>query len=90
MAQASGLGVEVRLEAVPVSAAAARWLSAQADEPAARLRLATSGDDYEVVLASASPDAPGVEIGRFTAEPGLRVLYRGADVTPAKLGWTHG
>lgn len=90
VARASGLGLEVRLEAVPVPAAARAWLLRQDDETAARLRLATSGDDYELVLASASPDAPGVEIGRFTSEPGLRVLFRGVDVTPAKLGWTHG
>lgn len=89
VAQASGLGVEVRLEDVPVSPAAAGWLAAQSDQAAARLELATSGDDYEIVLASASPDAPGVQIGRFSAEPGLRVRFHDADVTPTKLGWTH-
>lgn len=90
VARASGLGLELRLEAAPLSPAAQGWLDRQADPLGARLRLATGGDDYEVVLACASPDAPGVEIGRFTAEPGLRVSFGSVDVTPAKLGWTHG
>ena len=100
IAAASGLRVEIDLEQVPISTTAAAALSRAA--PAGLLDLATAGDDYEIVCTVRPSDvdafrdaaaAAGVRctpIGRMCDGDGLIVWFDGADVTPAKLGWTHG
>lgn len=95
------LGLEIRLEDLPLSPAAARWVAA-APEPEGALRdLASSGDDYEIVLAVAPADAASAaeeaagaglrltQIGVFTHRPGLRVFHRGRELEPGRQGWTH-
>ena len=92
IAAASGLGVEVALEALPLSDLGRVWMAGRRDRTAALLELATAGDDYEVVCA-ARPDrdlAPFfTRVGVFTAEPGVRATFEGRPVTLSKLGWTH-
>jgi thiamine-monophosphate kinase len=93
IAEASGLGLAIDLDAVPRSPA----LSAhRGDDRAARLAAVTGGDDYALVLAAPPAAADAVRaagavlIGRFTAEPGLRLHDRdGAVPLPASLGWEH-
>ncbi len=101
IATASGLAVEVKLEAVPLSPAALQWLTMQASGPEARVRLATGGDDYELVCAC-SPDrvasfqaaaglagTPLTVIGRFVEGSGVAVSFGGEPVPVTTLGYRH-
>lgn len=98
--EASGLGAEIALDRLPVSAAARTALK---HRPALRPALATGGDDYELVftarpgaapaLAALSADLglPLTELGRMTEGPArVRLLdAAGADVTPPQGGFRH-
>jgi thiamine-monophosphate kinase len=99
IATASGCGLEIDLEHLPLSASAARWLEGQPDQAAARVALATGGDDYEIVCA-VPPDrlgafrrqtggVPATVVGRLTESAEQVARFRGQDVTPEKLGWSH-
>jgi len=70
--EASGVGASVALAALPLSAAARRLVAAAADLP---LRLATGGDDYEL-LFTAPPEA-GEAIERLSAELALPITAIG-------------
>ena len=101
VAEASGLGFRLGLEAIPLSAEASTWLARQADNAAARLALATGGDDYAVVCAidSAAVDGfvtavralgvPAARIGTFEAEPGTRIAVGASPIDPGATGWRH-
>lgn len=101
IAEASGLGVEVDLAAMPLSAGAAAWLADQPDAAAARARLAAGGDDYELALAVAPAEAEAVMrlaegagapltvAGRFGGR-GLRAVFAGRPVPLDRTGWRHG
>ena len=86
LCRAAGCAAVVEAALIPVSDASA---------PVAA--LATGGDDYELLLAAAPEDAPRcaalglTRIGRFVAgAPGVALLDEaGADITPARLGWSH-
>lgn len=84
MAAASGAGVEIDLDAVPVAGAA--------------LAAVAAGDDYELLFAAppgagvaalATAKVPVTRIGHIVAEAGLRVRDGGAAVVPTRLGWEH-
>ncbi|MBX6419789.1 MAG: thiamine-phosphate kinase [Nevskia sp.] len=94
--QASGVGAEIEIDTLPMSAAFARL-----HDPAERLRLqACGGDDYELCLCI-PPDRltqartrlgalPLTEIGRIRGEPGL--VWRDARGKPLNLdlhGYRH-
>lgn len=91
MGQASDLGLEIRLDDVPLAASAPDNLSG-------RLAAATAGDDYELLVAAppdltlSQPGLPQVSaIGRFVAGAGLALTYRGGAVPPPdRLGYEHG
>jgi len=97
--EASGVGAEIALAAVPVGPAAQAALAALQLPPQA---LLAGGDDYELLFAAA-PDRreavaalsrrlglPIAHIGRARAERGLVVRGAdGAEVTLEKAGWTH-
>jgi thiamine-monophosphate kinase len=95
IAEASGLGVTIDLDAVPMSGEA----RALGEDRAARLAAATAGDDYALIFA-APPSAgaaiaglriEAVQVGAFTEAPGLSLHDRGGGVSrPEKLGWLHG
>ncbi|MDQ0463220.1 thiamine-monophosphate kinase [Caulobacter ginsengisoli] len=98
IATASGCGLEIELERLPLSPAAARWLERQEDQAGARIALATGGDDYEIVCAVA-PQAleafqaevgavPATVVGRLT-EGEQTTRFQGEVVTPDRLGWSH-
>ena len=92
MAAASGLSVNVDLDAVPLSDEARSF----GEDRAARLGAATAGDDYQLLCAvppeaRAAAAAVAVEIGRFGGGAGLAVHDRdGAVQLPASLGYEHG
>jgi thiamine-monophosphate kinase len=101
VALASGLGVEIDLEQLPLSAAATAWIDRQPDRVSALVTLATGGDDYEIVCA-VSPakveeavtlaqraGTPLTPIGRLTEDEGVRAFYAGEPTPVPKPGWTH-
>ena len=90
LANASGVGVAIDLEAIPLSKAALRL----GGDRAARLRAATAGDDYALLFTSALPlrDLPGQpqRIGQLVAAPGLHLTDHAGHVPlPSQLGWLH-
>jgi thiamine-monophosphate kinase len=99
--RASGLGLELDLDRVPLSPPAGAWLASQPDAASARLALAGGGDDYEIVCAAppdraaalvAAASAAGValtEVGRMTAGEGVRVLAGGRERAVARAGYRH-
>lgn len=101
IAAASGVGLAIDLGRLPLSSAGAGWLALQSDQPAARLALATGGDDYALACA-VDPERAAIFIdavravgvlaasmGCFTAAPGLDVRAGGAPVGVDRLGWRH-
>ena len=92
IAEASGVGLRLDLERLPLSAAARRWLADQPDEAAARLSLAVGGDDYEIVCtaAVADPGMPGfARVGDVVDGAGIEVRMAGLRLDPGSGGWRH-
>lgn len=101
IAAASGLGLSIDLDRLPLSGEARAWLRAQPDDAAARVALATGGDDYALVCAIApnrvddfiaAVGAAGVAaavVGTFDIAPGGRVACADAPVTVTATGWRH-
>jgi len=94
IAEASGLRVTIDLDAVPLSSEAQLF----GVDRQARLRAATSGDDYALLFAASESNADRLRavsaactrIGRFSTGSGLVVQDRdGVLPTPAKLGFLH-
>ncbi len=96
---ASQTGATVTLAALPLSAAARHAVAGEPDLP---VRLATGGDDYELLFAA--PAEAGAAIGRLAAELGLpitaiggienaagvRLVDAGGNELPvADPGWRH-
>ena len=90
IAAASGVKIGLDLERMPLSAAARRWLGAQGDRVAGLARLATGGDDYEVVATfdGAAP-AGFTVIGEVVAGEGVEVRVEGRIVAIEQGGWRH-
>lgn len=91
IAEASGVGLVIELDRLPLSAAARRWLAAQPDEARARLALATGGDDYEIVCTTKpNADIRGfTAVGEVVAGEGVEVRARGRRLDPGPGGWRH-
>lgn len=89
IAEASGLGVHIALEQLPLSAEAVAWLAGEVDQCAARLALATGGDDYALAIAASEPIAGAIAVGSFSAGAGVRVTFNGAPVELGALGFRH-
>lgn len=95
IATASGVGLEIDLGRLPLSTAAVTWVETHPDRTAGLVRLATGGDDYEVVC-TARPEATAplvaagfTEIGRVVEGQGVRVFAGGAEVRVERPGWRH-
>ena len=99
LGRASGIGVEIDLALLPLSAA---FLAALGDGRDSRLFAATAGDDYELLFAAAPARAaeilalserlglPISRVGSAQAGAGLRLSHAGEAVAlPQKLGWEH-
>ena len=101
IATASGLGLSLDLDRVPLSVEAAAWCAGEADPTEARLGLAAGGDDYALVCAIpslsesafiAAVRALGVaaaEVGAFEAGDGLEVRSGGQIIDTPVIGWRH-
>ena len=97
MARASGVGVELDLERLPLSSA----LRAAHSESAAHTLALTGGDDYELLFTVSPEQAVELarvsrswgcgctRIGRIVAEPGVRARLYGRDAPLASPGFQH-
>ena len=89
---ASRVGLRLDLDRVPLSKAARAWLDAQPERADSLRRLASGGDDYQIVC-TAPPEAAAAlglaVIGEVTAGEGIEVLADGAPIDPGPGGWTH-
>jgi thiamine-monophosphate kinase len=90
VALASGCGVHIDLERLPLSAPARRWLDSQADAEAALLALASGGDDYEIVCAAPGELDGFTVVGSFGEGAGATVSLHGKALAPQRLGYRHG
>jgi thiamine-monophosphate kinase len=97
LAAASGVGLAIDLGLMPVSPAA---LGVAGNSTDARLRLATAGDDYELLFTAppgvgvpalaALAKTPVTRIGTVVAGAGLQLSCHGEALPlPARLGWEH-
>ena len=99
--RASGVGLRLHLERLPFSADAAAWLQRQPDVIKARVRLATSGEDFEVVCTVASADVADFIAAAHAAQTrlsvlgevveglGVETLFEGRPVVISRPGWIH-
>jgi len=71
--EASQVGATIALPSLPLSSAARRAVEGEPDLP---VRLATAGDDYEILFAA--PPGADAAIGRLAAELGLPITAIGA------------
>lgn len=92
VARASGLAIRLDLDRLPLSDAARDWLERQPERAAALVRLATGGDDYEVVCTVA-PDTPLPEaltvIGEVREGAGVEAWTGCRPVATGAGGWRH-
>jgi thiamine-monophosphate kinase len=97
--ETSGVGAEVALARLPLSPAAQAIVDADAE---LRVRLATAGDDYELLFAAppetseaiaalaAELDVPITEIGAIVEGEGVRLIDgAGREIPVASAGWRH-
>jgi thiamine-monophosphate kinase len=90
IAKASGVGIRLDLHGLPVSREARVWLDSQPDRNAALVRLATGGDDYEVVCAVQGPAPDGfTAIGEVVSGAGVEVFAGPAKLDVVHKGWRH-
>jgi thiamine-monophosphate kinase len=100
IAEASGASLLVELDAIPLSRP---FIAALGDKRGARLRAATSGDDYELLFTAPAEVServrqlagdlrlPLTPIGRVASGAGLQVIDRQGEVPlPNELGYQHG
>lgn len=92
IATASGVGITLRLEDLPLSDGARAWLAGRPDRADALLRLASGGDDYQVVCTCAPGAAAGLGltvVGEVTEGAGVRVTFEGRTLEAGPGGWRH-
>jgi thiamine-monophosphate kinase len=94
IAEASGVRIELELEAIPISGEAEGWLAGRPGREG-RIALATGGDDYEIIFTAGPQHAPAAEavarrVGAVVQGAGLGISFQGAPLTLDRLGWRHG
>ncbi|MGF1550019.1 MAG: thiamine-phosphate kinase [Sphingomonadaceae bacterium] len=99
LAEASGLGARIALEALPLSDP---LIAARGDSRDARLSTAAAGDDYELLFAAPPEARPEIEkagratgisisvIGSLGEGEGISLSHRGESLPlPGRLGFLH-
>jgi thiamine-monophosphate kinase len=89
IAEASAVGVRLALDRLPLSPGASAWLAAQPERAAALVRLATGGDDYEVICVGPEPLGGFTVIGEVVQGVGVEALVDGTAVNAGAGGWRH-
>ncbi len=102
IAEASGVGLTLNLNVLPLSAAAQAWFDGRVDPQAALVDLATGGDDYEIAFTAHPRHEEALRreaerrllrltrVGEARAGAGLQVVHAGQPVILDRAGWTHG
>lgn len=90
LAEAGRVRIVIDLDRLPLSGAAQAWLATQPDPAAARLALASGGDDYEVVATAPTPMPGFTVIGEVLDGSGTDVVCGGVRLDPGRGGWRHG
>lgn len=102
IADASGAGVRLNLNVLPLSTAAQAWFADRVDPQLSLEDLASGGDDYEIAFTAHPRHEETLRheaekrllrltrIGEVVAGDGVTVTYDGRPVVPARRGWTHG
>jgi len=84
LALASNVGIDINLPAIPLSTISTAWVSAQPDLQAARLELATGGDDYQILMCVSEAQIPALKKQAARSKVKLAVIGKvipGAGVT---------
>ncbi|RZJ30289.1 MAG: thiamine-phosphate kinase [Brevundimonas sp.] len=101
IAGASGVGVDIDLEVMPLSPAGQAWFAGRVDPEAALQTLATGGDDYEIAFTAHPKDEPALRreaerrhlwltcLGRVTEGRGVTARFAGQPVAIASPGFSH-
>lgn len=101
VAEASGVGLVLQLGRLPLSAAAEVWVERQPDRARSLMRLASGGDDYEVVCTCvpgaardliAEAGRAGIalaDVGEVVEGARVRVELDGIEVPVERTGWRH-
>jgi thiamine-monophosphate kinase len=92
IATASGVGLNLHLDRVPLSDAGRAWVEQQPDRLEALRRLASGGDDYQIVCTAPAQAAQALGlavIGEVTAGHGIDVRLDGVRIDPGPGGWKH-
>jgi thiamine-monophosphate kinase len=100
LAEASGCGVEIDADALPIDPAARTWWEAAGHDPV--LRAMSGGDDYELLIAvprmwggrlrhvrSRVAEPALTRIGVLTKDPAARVLLRNGNRESLPKGFEH-
>lgn len=90
IAEASGCGLRLDLDRLPLSGAAKAWLEGQGDRTGALRSLASGGDDYQIVCAAAQPLEGFAVVGELIAGSGVEVIAGGRSIEAGPGGWRHG
>src|SRR5205823_7612655 len=96
MAEASGVGMAIDADALPIDAEARRWFESHGRDPVSE--AVAGGDDYELLVAvrprargrlrALGGEAPLTRIGSCTADPPI-VLRRNGQDAPWPRGYRH-
>jgi thiamine-monophosphate kinase len=102
VAKASFKSLVIKLDQIPLSPESSDWAARQNDQVAARIKLATGGDDYQVLLTmtpsnfddfinnSKAYEGKLTKIGQVEIGEGVRVLDQNGDILAIKSpGYTH-
>ncbi|MFM8821683.1 MAG: thiamine-phosphate kinase [Phenylobacterium sp.] len=94
IAKASGCGVRLDLERIPLSSPGRVWLEQQADIGDALMKLASGGDDYELAIAASPKDGARLEAAGCTVAGEFidgvpEVRLNGALMPAGQGGWRH-
>jgi thiamine-monophosphate kinase len=100
VASASGVGVRIDAESLPIDAGAREWWASRGVDPV--LAAVSGGDDYELLFAVATrtggalrsvarhvADPPLTKIGVFTKDPRELVIVRGTREQALPEGFEH-
>lgn len=90
--RASGVGLRLDLERMPLSPAGAAWLAEQPDRAAALVRLATGGDDYQILAVFRPGEVPEdfTVVGVAAEGEGVEARVDDRPVDVGAGGWRHG
>ena len=102
IADVSGVGIDIFLTTIPLSTASTKWVLGERDHQKARVKLATGGDDYQVLMCVSEQKVSALKkqaakagialtiIGKITDGSGVKCRdSQGNEVKIDKPGYTH-